>query len=257
MRPTIEEEALAKHTVLSAHREDATCEIEELLLPGIEIPVVPGDVVVLAVGVVVAPLCAPDLVSPQEHRDSRGEHESGNHVANLALADLDDGRVLCLTLDPVVGRPVVVGAVAIVFEVGLIVLVVVRGEVAHGEAVMRGDEVDGGVGAPALTGVEIGRPRKAPAKFAHARSTTPEVAEVVAVTAIPLRPEGRELTDLIATRTDIPRLGDQLDAAQGWVLLDRRHEGAEHVDVVEGPRQCRCEIEAEAIDMHLGHPVAQ
>ena len=55
----------------------------------------------------------------------------------------------------------------------------------------------------------------------------------------------------------VPRLGDQLDVPQHRVLLDRGEEGAVHVDVVAGAGQRRREVEAEAVDVHLGDPVAQ
>ena len=45
--------------------------------------------------------------------------------------------------------------------------------------------------------------------------------------------------------------------AQDGVLRDRGEEGAGHVDVVAGARQRRGEVEAEAVDVHLGRPVAQ
>jgi len=40
-------------------------------------------------------------------------------------------------------------------------------------------------------------------------------------------------------------------------LLDRRNEGAQHVDVVERPRESGSQVEAEPVDVHLLHPVAQ
>src|SRR3712207_7286656 len=38
----------------------------------------------------------------------------------------------------------------------------------------------------------------------------PEVADGVAVLAVPLRPQCREVPDLVAALADVPRLGDQL-----------------------------------------------
>ena len=50
---------------------------------------------------------------------------------------------------------VVVVAVAVVFAVGLVVLVVVADEIVQREAVVRGDEVDAGVGLAAVVLVQI------------------------------------------------------------------------------------------------------
>ena len=60
----------------------------------------------------------------------------------LAGAQGDDVRVVGRALGAAVPRPVVVGAVAVVLAVGLVVLVVVGDQVAQGEAVVHGDQVD-------------------------------------------------------------------------------------------------------------------
>ncbi len=85
----------------------------------------------------------------------------------------------------------------------------------------------------------------------------PEVADGVAVLPVPLRPLRREVADLVAARADVPRLGDQLDLADHRVLLHELEERREPVDVVELAGQRRGEVEAEAVDVHLGDPVAQ
>ena len=51
-----------------AQRDQAPREGEQLLLPGVEVPVEPGDLVVLAPAVVVAALGAAHLVAAQQHR---------------------------------------------------------------------------------------------------------------------------------------------------------------------------------------------
>ncbi|CAB4743432.1 unannotated protein [freshwater metagenome] len=127
----------------------------------------------------------------------------------------------------------------------------------HREAVMGRDEVDGGVGPAAFRCVEIGRAGQAPAELLDAGRPPPEVAHAVAVLAVPLRPQWRELADLIAAGADIPRLGDELDPPEHRILLDRRHEAAEHVDIVEGAGEGGGEVEPKAVDMHLGDPVSK
>ena len=85
----------------------------------------------------------------------------------------------------------------------------------------------------------------------------PEVADGVAVVAVPLGPLRREVADLVAAGADVPRLGDQLDLADDRVLLHELEERREPVDLVELAGQRRGEVEAEAVDVHLGDPVAQ
>ena len=68
----------------------------------------------------------------------------------------------------------------------------------------------------------------------------PEVADGVAVLAVPLGPLRREVADLVAAGADVPRLGDQLQpATDDRVLLHELEEGRQPVDVVELARQRR------------------
>ena len=161
-------------------------------------------------------------------------------------------------LGAVVPRSVVRFAVVAVLAVGLVVLVVVRHEVAQREAVVGGDEVDRR-GRPAGVGlVEVGAAGEAVAELGERRRfAAPEVADRVAVPAVPLRPLRREVADLVAALADVPRLGDQLDLRDHRVLLDEVEERREPVDVVQLAGQRRGEVEAEPVDVHLGHPVAQ
>ena len=85
----------------------------------------------------------------------------------------------------------------------------------------------------------------------------PEVADGVAVLVVPLHPRRRELPDAVAVAGDVPRLGDQLGVPQHRVLADRGEQVAAHVDLVTGAGQRGHQVEPEAVDVHLGHPVAQ
>ena len=85
----------------------------------------------------------------------------------------------------------------------------------------------------------------------------PEAPHGVAVLAVPLGPQRREVADLVAARADVPRLGDQLHLREDRVLVDDVEEGAQPVDLVQLAGQRAGQIEAEAVDVHLQHPVAQ
>ena len=100
-------------------------------------------------------------------------------------------------------------------------------------------------------------PVKRDANSATLACAAPEVAHHVAVHAVPLRPQDGEVADLVAARADVPRLGDQLDLGEHGVLVDRVEERAEAVDVVELAGQRARQVEAEAVDVALDHPVAQ
>ena len=221
------------------------------------VPVHPGDLGVLGVGVVVAVLGAAQLVAVQQHRHALAEQQRGEEVALLAGPGLEDLGVVGRALDAVVPGPVVALAVVVVLAVGLVVLLVVGHQVAQREAVVGGDEVDAGDRTAAGVLVEVGGPGEAGGELAERRLAAPEVADGVAVVAVPLGPLRREAADLVAAGADVPRLGDQLDLADDRVLLHELEERRQPVDVVELAGQRGGEVEAEAVDVHLGDPVAQ
>ena len=122
------------------------------------VPVEPRDVVVLAVGVVVAALGAADLVAAEHHRHTLAEQQRRHQVPLLALAQRDDRRVVRLALGAVVPGLVVVGAVLVALAVRLVVLAAVADEVPQREAVVRGDEVDAGLRLAAIALEQVCRP---------------------------------------------------------------------------------------------------
>ena len=161
-------------------------------------------------------------------------------------------------LDAAVPRAIVALAVAVVLAVRLVVLLVVRHEIVQREAVVRGDEVDAGVGPPGRALVEVGAAGESRTELRERLiGTAPEVAHRIAVLAVPFRPERREVADLVAAFADIPRLGDQLYPVDDRILLDQIEERSEPIDVVQLARERRREVEAEPVHVHLEHPVAQ
>src|SRR5262249_61774323 len=68
----------------------------------VELPVEPGELVVLAVGVVVAALRAPELVAAAEHRHALRQRQRRDEVALLPLAQLLDAPIVGLALDAAV-----------------------------------------------------------------------------------------------------------------------------------------------------------
>ena len=210
------------------------------------------------VGVVVAALGAAALVAGGDHRDAGRQAQRGQQVRGLLAAQGHDLGVVGLALDAAVPGPVVVGAVAVVLAVGLVVLVVVGDQVAQREAVVGGDEVDRGVRRAPVVGVQVGGARQPGRHLADAAGLQPpEVAHRVAVAVVPLAPRRREAADLVAVHAGVPRLGDQLHVPQHRVLADGGDEVPGQVDAVPGAGQRRREVEAEAVDVHLGDPVAQ
>src|SRR6478752_87025 len=83
------------------------------------------------------------------------------------------------------------------------------------------------------------------------------MADRVTIATIPLGPANRKVADLIPARAYVPRLGDELHVGQGRILVDDVEERRELVDVVQLAREDWREIEPEAVDVHVVHPVAQ
>ena len=97
--------------------------------------------------------------------------------------------------------------------------------------------------------VEVAGAGQALREFAGVRVAAPEVADRVAVYAVPLRPQDREVADLVAALADVPRLGDQLHLREHRVLVDDVEERGQPVDVVQLAGQRGGEVEAEAVDV--------
>ena len=253
-----EEAAAAQDRVVAAQPHHRAGELEERLLVLAEVPVDPRDLVVLAVGVVVALLGAAELVAVADHRHALAEQDRGEEVADLAVAQREDPAVLRRALGAAVPGAVVVVTVVVALAVGLVVLLVVRDEVVEGEAVVRGNEVDRGDWRASGVLVEVRGARDAGGELAQRRGlAAPEVAHRVAVLPVPLAPQGREAADLVAALADVPGLGDELDLGEHRVLVDDVEEGGELVHLGELAGQGRGEVEAEAVDVHLRDPVAQ
>ena len=151
-----------------------------------------------------------------------------------------DVGVVGLALDAVVPGAVVVGAVAVVLAVGLVVLVLVGHQVAQGEAVVRGDEVDRRERPAAVVGVEVRRAGEPVAELRarRCRRLAPRqksrtVSRYWSFHSVHRR---RELADLVAAGTDVPRLGDQLHLRSTGSCWIAGRNVAEHVDVVRTTR---------------------
>ena len=255
-RTPLEPAAPAEHGMAVTQPNQPAGELQQAGVRGR--PVVPRNLVVLAVGVVVPSLRAADLVAPEQHRHPLRQEQRRQEIPRLARAQREHVRIVRRTFLAEVPRSVVAFAVAVLFAVGLVVLVVVRHEVAQRKAVVRRDEVDARVRPPRGALIEIGAAREAERELGERLiGAAPEIADGVAVLAVPLRPERRKVADLIPALADVPRLGDELDLADHGILLDQIEEGRQPVDVVQLARERRGEIEAEAVDVHVVDPVAQ
>ncbi len=91
----------------------------------------------------------------------------------------------------------------------------------------------------------------------HAHVALPELAHGVPILAVPFHPSQWEITDLIATLTQVPGFGDELGGRQGRVLINGVEKSAEFVDVLKFTRQRGGQVKPKAVDVHFGDPVAK
>ena len=180
--PALEPAAPTEHRVVAAEGDHPRGTKSTNSLVDV-VPVVPGDLVVLAVGVVVAALGAAELVAAEQHRDALGQQQRGQEVASLAVAQRQD-------------RP---GRRSVPRRRGSTSGCATRRRgcprrwprcacrcsdtrSAQGEAVVGGDEVDRRRRAAGVGLVEVGAAGEAePNSAERRRLAAPEVADRVAV----------------------------------------------------------------------------
>src|SRR5262249_30975472 len=146
------------------------------------LPVYPTQLIVLAIGVVVALLRAVTLVAGEDQRRTLRDQQRGQHVALLARAQLEDLIVVGRSFHATVPADVVIVPVGAIVRIGLFVLVVVAHEIREREAVVRGDQVDARPRPAPAAVEEIARAGDARRELTHdARVAAPEAPHRVSV----------------------------------------------------------------------------
>src|ERR1700724_2178521 len=140
------------------------------------IPVDPADLVVLAVGVVVAGLRVADFVAGQKQRQALRQQQTGKLVLPKLTARRCYRRVVGRAFMAAIGAVVLVRAVAIAFAIGLVVFFIVAEQILEREAVMHGDVIDAGAGRAAVAVEQVGRARHAARHFADQAAFAAPVA---------------------------------------------------------------------------------
>jgi hypothetical protein len=116
-------------------------ELQDIRIPLRQFPIEPTDLIVLAVGVVIALLRPAHFITGQHHRRSPTYQQDRQGILDLLQAKSGDLSVLRRAFPAAVPAVVVIGAVGVPFAIGVVVLAVIRDEVHECEAVMGGDEV--------------------------------------------------------------------------------------------------------------------
>ena len=195
---------------------------------------------------------------PEQHRHALGEEQGGEHVALHAVTGALYPDGVGRSLDAPVAAVVVVAPVAVVLAVGLVVLAVVADEVGQGEAVVAGDEVDAGVGAATARRVDVARAGEARGELGdHGRDRPARSGARSRGTPRSTRTSRWGTGPAGSRRDSRPRARrSSFDLREHGVLLDDLEEGT-RVPRLVAPGQHGGEVEAEAVHVHVGHPVAQ
>ena len=211
-----DQEAVAAQNPAAPRQSDqALGEFEEILGVVVQIPVEPGDIAVLAIGVVVALLGAAEFVAAQHHRGALREQQRGQHVAFLAIAQGEDGLVVGGPFHAAIPARVVVGAVTTVLAVGLVVLVGIRDQIVQCESVVTCDEVHALLRFALMMRVYVGaaqQPRRQPRHSAVVAFQ--KAPDIVAEAAVPLQPGVAGEAAHLVESCRIPGFRDQLGSGQ-------------------------------------------
>ena len=221
----------------------------------------------MAVTVVISELRVSELIPGKKHGRSPAAHQNGTGIADHAVTEFQNLRILRLTFRAAVPAPVVVGSIGIVPAIAFVVLFIIGIEVIQREAVMTGQEIHAGI----VTGIVSVCLRIEAAVHvtgaAHAPGSVPrfpaaafqKFAHGIPVPSVPFRPAsvGRKTADLIHA-SGIPCFRDQLYIAQNRVIgqqLQKRRIVQRRT--VRIPSEDACQIEAEPIHPIVHRPVAQ
>ncbi|MNI35136.1 hypothetical protein D3C73_891470 [compost metagenome] len=106
------------------------------------LPVHPGNLVILAIGIIVAALRPTGFVAHGEHDGAATGKQCGQKCADITTTAFLYCRISGQAFRSVVPGVVFVMAVAAILAIGIVVLVVVGDEVEQGEPIMGCEEID-------------------------------------------------------------------------------------------------------------------
>jgi hypothetical protein len=167
------------------------------------------------VGVVVAPLPAPDLIAHEQHRSANRKEVECEKVLYLLYAKPFYIGIIGRPFGATVPADIVVGSVLIVVSVALVVLRVVGDEVIQGESVVACNEVDALPGGTATSPIYVRAANNALVRFpCRICIALEEAAHIVAKDAVPLFPLVLCEATYLVEAAGIPGPCDQLGASK-------------------------------------------
>src|SRR5262245_14386289 len=119
--PTLEEPAPLEHGLRAPQMYQGAHEITPRLPLLSQLPVEPGQRVILAIGIVIALLTMAELIAGEEHRYPLRQQQGGHEVARLLPTQGLHGRLIRRTLNATVPAIVVIGSILVVLAIRFIV----------------------------------------------------------------------------------------------------------------------------------------
>ena len=252
----MQEPCLPQHLIARAKRRQPPDRLQQIQIR--LAPVDPAQRVVLTIGVVVTVLGIADLVPGQHHRYPLRQHQRGHQIDLPPFPLPLDLGIRGGPLDAEIHPEIAVVTVAIVLSIRQIVPNGVPGQIREREAVMRRHKIHRRPCGPPVMVEVIRRPQQTRGQILRAlRVSAPEPAHPVAVLIVPFRELGRELTQLIATRPNIPWFGNQPRAAQNRILPQRIEEPAPRIKPLILTAKRGGEIKPEPVHPNDLNPIAQ
>src|SRR5262249_10846647 len=164
-------------------------------------PIEPADLVVLTIGIVVSPLRPAEFIAAKHHGSAHREKQRTSVVLRQLFSQPDDSHIIRVAFGATVPGIIVVGAVEIMLEIGIVVFLVRRDQVIQSEPVVAGDEVDAVISRPAVVTEEVGRSGQPSANVRQLPGIAfAELPEAIAKPAVPFRPVHWKVTDLIGSK---------------------------------------------------------
>src|SRR5271165_1932979 len=152
-----------------------------------------------------------ELVTGQQHRHALRQEQSSEKIALLPAPQRIYRRVVGWTFDAAIPTIVLIRAIAVVLPVGFVVLALVADEIAQRKAVMAGHKIHACAGPATGLLIKIAAARQTRGQLRdRAAVAFPKAPHAITILTIPLRPEYREVANLITAWPEVPGLGDQL-----------------------------------------------
>src|SRR5262245_30031687 len=130
-----------------------------------QLPVKPGQLVILAIRIVIALLTMAEIIASEEHRHPLRQQQGGHEVAHLLPTQGLNDRIISGAFNATVPAIVVIGPILVILAIRFIVFVVITDQVVEREAVVAGNKIDARIGHTPIALIEVAAATQTRGKF--------------------------------------------------------------------------------------------